>query len=86
MAKALEIEIDANFDYFQRHISKFVEDNYGKFALLKSGRIVDFYESLFEAEKKGENEFPDGIFSIQEVTNEPVDLGFFTHASDNRDA
>ena len=48
--------------------------------------MIDFHESVLEAEKKGENEFPDGVFSIQEVTDEPVDLGFFTHASDNRDA
>ena len=86
MANSLELEIDRNFDYFQRHLSKFIDDYRGKFALLRSGNVIDFHESVLEAEKKGENEFPDGVFSIQEVTDEPVDLGFFTHASDNRDA
>lgn len=82
MALAIEAEIDRNFDYFLRHVASFVSGNRGKYALLHNCAVVAFHDSLIDAEREGEESFPDGIFSIQEVTDQPVDLGFFTHAMD----
>ena len=86
MAHTLEFEIDQNFDFFQRNISRFIDEYRGKFALLRSGDVVRFHDSIVAAESAGAQEFSDGIFSIQEVTDKPVDLGFFTHAFDHREA
>jgi len=85
MAMTLEAEIDRNFDYFQRHLSSFVANHRGQFALLRDANVVDFLDSIIDAERKGTNHFPDGRFSIQEVTDQPADLGFFTHAFDQRE-
>lgn len=86
MGHAIEREIDRNFDFFERHISDFIEGNKGKFALLRKSKVVAFHDTIAGAEKAGVSEFQDGVFSIQEVTDEPVDLGFFTHAYDTRES
>lgn len=46
---------------------------------MRSGEIVDFYVSVADADREGEVRYSDGIYSIQEVVIEPVDLGFFSH-------
>ena len=82
MLQAIEAEIERNFDFFQRNLSKFLPLERGRFALLRDCNVVMFYKTPFEAETAGEKQFPDGVYSIQEVTESPVDLGFFTYAFD----
>lgn len=86
MSNALEIEINQNFDFFQRNLADFIHRHRGKYALLRNAGVVDFHETVMAAEIEGHNQFPDGVFSIQEVRDTPVDLGFFTHAFDKRDS
>lgn len=86
MAHAIEAEIDKNFDYFLRNVGTFIASHRGKFALLHNAELVGFHDSIVDAERIGESKFPGGFFSIQEVTDQPVDLGFFTHAIDQREA
>jgi hypothetical protein len=86
MSNAIEMEIEQNFDFFQRNLSGFIERHRGKFALLRNRSVINFHESIRSAEVEGSSQFPDGVFSIQEVSDEPVDLGFFTHAFDTREA
>lgn len=85
MAHAIEVEIDRNFDFFMRNVSDFIERHRGQFALLRHSSVVGFHNSVKEAEETGVDRFSDGIFSIQEVSDDPVDLGFYTYAADNRD-
>jgi hypothetical protein len=86
MLQAIEAEIERNFDFFQRSLAQYLPTQRGRFALLRDCNVVRFYQSAFEAEVAGETEFPDGLYSIQEVTESPVDLGFFTYAFDQRQA
>lgn len=86
MTHALEYEIENNFNYFVRNLSEFVEAHRGQFALLRNASVIGFHDSVREAEASGARKFSDGVFSIQEVNDEPVDLGFFTYAVDNRNA
>jgi hypothetical protein len=86
MLRAIETEIDRNFDFFQRNLSQFLPTDLGRFALLRNCSVVQFCGTPFEAEMAGEAQFPDGIYSIQEVTDSPVDLGFFTYAFDQGQA
>ncbi len=75
----LAAEVDRNYDYFQRNLSTFMREHAGEYAVLKSSAIVDFFGSPGEAYREASAAFPDMIFSIQEVTDEPIDLGFFSH-------
>jgi hypothetical protein len=79
MAQAsLKSEVDHNYDYFQRNLEGFLKDHPGEYALLKSGAVISFHPEPGDAYRTGLNLFSDEIFSIQEVTNQPVDLGFMS--------
>lgn len=76
---ARELEIDRNYDYFQNHYSEFEKLHAGKFALLKNQCVVGFFASVTEAVAAGEEIARDGLFSVQKVEPDPVDLGFWSH-------
>lgn len=74
----LRSEVDANFDYFERNLTSFLRDHSGQYALLRSCKLIDFFDKATEAYTEGTTRFPDKLFSIQQVNDEPVDLGFFS--------
>lgn len=76
----LDDEVDLNYDAFVAELPGLLETQRGKHALLRHAGIVDFYESTATALAAGRTRFADGIYSVQEVTERPVDLGFFSHA------
>ncbi|MCB2060267.1 MAG: hypothetical protein R3E09_01350 [Novosphingobium sp.] len=82
MADILAQEIDANFDSFMRQVHKLLPEQAGRFALMKGREIKAFFDRPADAELEGFLRFPDGIFSVQEVAELPVDLGFYNYAVD----
>ncbi|HEX8624127.1 MAG TPA: hypothetical protein VF782_03520 [Allosphingosinicella sp.] len=80
-AQTLSQEVDANFDFFQRRLAEFLECEAGKFALLRHRAVIGFYPDPGTADQVGHIKFPDGLYSIQEVTDEPVNLGLYSNAS-----
>lgn len=76
----LKTEVEQNYDYFQRNLSGFLKERLGEYALIRSRKIIGFYAGAGEAYRAGLEQFPDEIFSIQEVTEQPVDLGFMSVA------
>ena len=82
MANAQEMEIDRNFDYFQRHLKEFLREHRGQFALLKAGKVVAFFSGPGEAYRAGLDRFPDEIFSLQEVDDRPAEMGLSSLALD----
>lgn len=77
---SIRTEIDANFDAFQRSLRNNLARHRGEFALLYRGQIVDFFENPGAALLAGKKRFSDAPFSIQEVSDEPIDLGIWSHA------
>ena len=73
-------EVDANYDFFQRTLRAHLDGHRGEYALIRNQRIVGFFDDVGDAYRAGLARFPDMPFSIQEVTDEPVDLGIFSHA------
>lgn len=78
---ALAREVDRNYDYFQRNLVSFMKSHAGEYALLKAQQVVDFFARPGDAYRFAMAQIPDGLFSIQEVTDEPIDLGFFSHVA-----
>lgn len=74
-------EIEKNFQFFQGFVGSLLEQHYGKFALLHDANVVQIFDEPIEAFKEGHSRFTDGNFSVQEVTDKPLDLGFFSHAN-----
>ena len=77
---ARRAEIDANYDFLQRELARILPVHRGQYALIKSCRFEGFFEKPGEAYRAGLARFTDDLFSIQEVTDEPIHLGFFSLA------
>ena len=73
-------EVDLNYKTFQEQLNNLLPEHRGEFALLHHQQIVDFFETSNDAIAAGKAQFPDGLFSVQEVTDRVIDLGFFSHA------
>ena len=80
----LEREVDLNFDAFAAELPDLMPCHAGEYVLMKNGRMISFHSSADAALAAGKTAFSDGIYSIQEVTDRPIDLGFFSHAVDPR--
>lgn len=74
-------EVEANYDAFVRSLGRILDQRRGQFALMRHGVIVDFFDQPGPANVAGHGKFPDGLYSIQEVTDEPIDLGFWSNVA-----
>ena len=74
-------EVDRNYDAFTRILGTILPAHRDQLALMRDEEVVGFYETPREALKAATEKFSDGIFSIQEVTDEPIDLGFWSHVA-----
>jgi hypothetical protein len=79
-ARTKQEEVDRNFDFFQRQLRQLLPAQAGKFALIRDCQIIDFFDTAQDANTAGTQLYPDGLFSIQKVTDEIGDLGFYSHA------
>lgn len=80
MDTVLDSEIDRNFFAFQSVLSGLLPTKRNQFAVLRHQSVVSIYPALGDALRDAHQQFSDGVFSIQQVTDEAVDLGFFSHA------
>ena len=72
-------EVDRNYAAFTRMLRAILSDHRDQLALMRDGRIVGYFDTPRQALEAASEQFPDGVFSIQEVTDEPIDLGFWSH-------
>jgi hypothetical protein len=81
---AFDTEVDHNFDAFEAMLGSILPVHRGEFALMKLREVISYFPNEAAALAAGRARFPDGVFSVQEVTDRPVDLGFFSHAINPR--
>ncbi len=74
-------EVDQNYDAFQRLLSDILDQHRDEYALMRDRKIVGYFKNPGDANVAGVEMFADDIFSIQEVTDEPIDLGFWSHVA-----
>jgi len=74
-------EVDRNYDAFVRMLATILPDHRDEYALMREGEIIGFFAKPGDANRIGVDRYEDGIFSIQEVTDEPIDLGFWSHVA-----
>jgi hypothetical protein len=82
MEAQLRAEIARNFDAFQRTLAAILPMQRNRFALIRHGAIIGFFDKPGIADAEGASRFADGIYSIQQVTDEPVELGLYANAAD----
>ena len=74
-------QVDLNYDAFVRMLGGILADHRDELALMRDGEVVGYFLTPREALRAATERFPDDIFSIQEVTDEPIDLGFWSHVA-----
>lgn len=79
---AQQNEVSRNFDYFQRMLALYLPIHRQQFALLRDAAVIGFFDDVGDADDAGASRFADGLYSIQQVTAEPVELGVYANAVD----
>jgi hypothetical protein len=74
-------QVDKNFAAFQALLPTILPHYRDKYALMKDGEAVGFYSTLDDAYMTANQFYRDQPFSVQKVTDTPVDLGFFSHSA-----
>ena len=70
-----------DFEIFQEKIDELMKTHKDEYALIKNGKIIQFYKFFEEAYWHGrelDKEDEKEAFSIQKVTKTPINLGFFS--------
>ena len=80
MAATMADQVERNFEAFQRLLPDLLSLHAGKFAVLHDETVIDFFDSLSDAVKFGHARFGDANFSVQEVTSQNINLGFYSYA------
>ena len=70
-------EVDRNYDVFVEIQPTLLAEHTNKYALMSGGELVGVYSTLDDAYTTARKFLTDGRFSVQKITNIPVDLGFF---------
>jgi len=72
--------VNDNFIAFQQMLPDLMQTQAGKYALLKDQKVVETFDSIGDAIKFAQTKYPDGLYSVQQITRDVEDLGFFSHA------
>jgi hypothetical protein len=80
MPRTLEAEIQRNYATFVQLLGDLLPRDMGRYALLHDCRLAGVFDTPSEAARMGFAKFGHEHYSIQMVTDEPVDLGFMSNA------
>jgi len=80
MSDKTPTHVESNYLAFTKKLPEFVATRRGKFALMRNEEIVEFFDTAGDAYVAGKKLYSDGLFSIQEVIDTPINLGFFSYA------
>lgn len=83
-SEAIRTQVERNYQAFLQQLSSLLATHKGKFSLMRDGNVVEFFDTARDAYIAGQRLFQDRLFSVQEVTDTPVDLGFYSHAVPER--
>lgn len=75
-----DLEIRQNYEFFKTILPSLIEQHgCGKFALLRKKHLIGVFDSADDAMKAARLGFEDDMFSVQEITDLPVNLGFYSY-------
>ena len=81
MTESIRQQVDANYKAFEQKLPGLLASHMGKFALMRNGEIIEFFDTARDAFVVGRKLYEeDYLFSVQEVIETPVDLGYFSYA------
>ncbi len=78
--EARQRAVDENYEAFKAMLPELAKSHPGKYALMREREVVEFFDTARDALVYAQKEYPDGLYSIQQVTETIADLGYFSHA------
>ena len=72
-------EIEKNYHAFKRLLPS-LRKYENRHALMRHEEVIGIYTTARDAVLTGRTFYKDGLFSVQTITTQPVDLGYFSHA------
>ncbi|MCH8238630.1 MAG: hypothetical protein IIB62_01010 [Proteobacteria bacterium] len=82
--KKVTDQVSKNYEHFKKMLPTIINVHRNKYALMRDEEVVNYYTTVEDAVSTAQKFYPDGRYSIQKVTDEVVDLGFFSHAIPSR--
>ena len=70
-------EIAHNYDFLMRNLANFMPEHHGQYATIRHQQIIGFFDDPLEAVQAGRDASEDGLYSVQEVTDQFVELGVY---------
>lgn len=80
MSELVREQVDKNYQAFLSMLPNIIAQHRNKYALMKDGQVIGFYTTLEDAYMTANKFYPNEPYSVQKVTDVPIDLGFFSHA------
>ena len=84
MADSQDHEVQRNLYAFLPKLPQLLPEHEGSFAVLHDQQIESIHKKLSDALKAAHSKFADDRFSIQKVTEKPLELGMFSSADNQR--
>ena len=75
---AMEREITQNYKAFLKELPGLLDQHRDKCALMRHREIVGIYPTYEHAVQAGSSLYEDDIFSVQEISDVPVDMGYYS--------
>jgi len=75
--------LEENYRAFVRLLPELLPDHAGEYALMRDGRVVQYFTSPRGALLAGRERFADDLFSVQEMRQSQADFGWFSHVDKN---
>lgn len=73
-------QVDRNYVVFARELPTLLRSHAGKYVLMHDESVIGFSTSAKAAVSEGMKKFGPGNYSVQEITSQPDDLGFYSYA------
>jgi hypothetical protein len=79
-------EIDSNLERFLELLPELLAEHPSEYVLMRHKIVVGYFRSAIDAQIAGNQQFDDGVFSIQHINEPAEELGHFAHAIYSREA
>ncbi len=75
-----QAEVDQNYEVFKQMLPDLLQSDENRFALMHHGELITCFDTNRDALQAGKKLLEGKLFSVQKVTKQSVDLGYFSHA------
>ena len=76
--------IDENYEAFSQLLPELMKQHAGRFVVMRSAQPQGFFDTSRDALIHASRTYEDSLFSVQEITQKPIDLGWFSYANLHR--